>query len=230
MSTQVRPLYRIIIFDDHPLIHEGLKQLLGGEEAFTIQSCASSAEELEKALAQTADLLMLDLNIRGKSSLKWVEHIRLQQPGIKILAFSSYHAPGVVRRALNQGVDGYLLKDTTKAELLQAFKTLLRGELYLSPRIQMPGRPQDPIFQDTFTRFSNLTSREQEVAKAILQGLSSQEIADRLFISLHTVQTHRKNLFRKLDVHSAAELIRLLHDTIDTGNTNRKQPPPESAG
>jgi DNA-binding NarL/FixJ family response regulator len=127
-------------------------------------------------------------------------------------------------------MDGYLLKDTTKAELLQALDTLLRGELYLSPRIQVPGQLQDPIFQDTFTRFSNLTSREQEIAKAILQGLSSQEIADRLFISLHTVQTHRKNLFRKLGVHSAAELIRLLHDTVDTGNKNRKQLPPESAG
>jgi DNA-binding NarL/FixJ family response regulator len=226
----VHPPYRIIIFDDHPLIHEGLKQLLEGEETLTIQSCATTPEELEQALARTADLLILDLNIKGKSSLKWVEHIRLQQPKIKILAFSSYHTPGMVRLALNKGVDGYLLKDTTKAELLQALDTLLRGELYLSPRIQVPGQLQDPMFQDTFTRFSNLTSREQEIAKAILQGLSSQEIADRLFISLHTVQTHRKNLFRKLGVHSAAELIRLLHDTVDTGNKNRKQLPPESAG
>lgn len=220
---------RIIVFDDHPLIHEGLKQLLEGEETFSIQSCAATAEELEQALSQTADLLILDLNIKGKSSLKWVEHIRLRQPRIKILAFSSYHTPAIVRRALNQGIDGYLLKDTTKAELLQAFATLLQGELYLSQRIQMPGKPQDPIFHDTFTRLSNLTSREQEVARAILKGMSSQEIADRLFISLHTIQTHRKNLFRKLGVHSATELIRMLHDTVDTGNENRKQLPPESA-
>ncbi|MBV6654821.1 MAG: response regulator transcription factor [Mameliella sp.] len=226
----MHPLYRIIIFDDHPIIHEGLKQLLEGEATLTIQSCAATLEELEQALTRTADLLILDLNIKGKSSLKWVEHIRLRQPEIKILAFSSYNTPDMVRRAFNKGVNGYLLKDTTKAELLQAIDTLLRGELHLSPRIQVPGQSQDPIFKDTFTRFSNLTSREQEIAKAILRGLSSQEIADRLFISLHTVQTHRKNLFRKLGVHSAAELIRLLHDTVDTGNKNRKQLPPESAG
>lgn len=224
--------YRIIVFDDHPLIHEGLQQLLADQNDFTIQVSVLTSDQLLEALAAPFDLLMLDLNIKGRSSLRLLEHIRLKQPKIKILAFSSYNVRSVVRSALDKGVDGYILKDMTREELLEALTAVMNGERYLSPRIPhwddfQPATHNAP-FRDTFTRLASLTQREQEVARAIVQGLNSEEIGKILFISLHTVQSHRKNLYKKLGVHSAAELVRLAHEQLTDQKTKRKKLPPES--
>lgn len=210
------PGKKIIIFDDHPLIIDGLKQLIEASSDFEVVASCTNFEDLESALQELCDILILDLNIKGKNSLDRIDEIRFKRPQLKMLVFSSYNTPSTVRRALRKDVDGYLLKDTSQEELLLALETLVKGEKYIGKEVavknnQAPKKTAHE-FEDVFIKRAQLTRREKEVMWAIVEGLESQAIAERLFISLHTVQTHRKNLFKKLDVHSAAELVKLILD------------------
>lgn len=204
----------IIIMDDHPLIIEGVKLLLSDSENFKIIKSVATWTELWSALTQTFDILILDLNIRGVNSIQYIERIKQCQPNLKILVFSSYNTPSLVRKAFEQSVDGYLLKDTEKEELINAFYTILDDERFIGERVAIPkkGIPRKSDFNDTFAKKATLTKREKEIMQLIVDGFESQMIAEKLFISLHTVQSHRKNIFKKMDVHSVTELIKLLHN------------------
>lgn len=203
---------KIIILDDHPLIIDGLKQLIDSSSAFEVAAGCASFEDLRKALQKSSDILILDLNIKGRNSLERMDEIRFKQPRLKILVYSSYNTPSAVAKAFKKGVDGYILKDTGQEELLLALETVARDESYIGKGVAVrKNQVRKKIaseFEDDFIKRTRLTKREKEVMWAIVEGLESQDIAGRLFISLHTVQTHRKNLFRKLGVHSAAELIK----------------------
>lgn len=205
---------RIIILDDHPLIMDGVKKLLEDNSAFELTKMVSSLSELMEALAEPFDILILDLNIRGKNSLRWIDEIRSKWPALKILIFSSYNTPTNVKKALEKAVNGYILKDVSQEELIGALEVIARGERYIDPRV-LPQKKNiavniRPEFEDGFLKKAALTRREKEVMYAIVEGLDNQAIAARMFISLHTVQTHRKRLFKKLGVHSAAELIKFV--------------------
>jgi DNA-binding NarL/FixJ family response regulator len=158
---------------------------------------------------------LLDLNIKGVNSLEWLERIRLWQPKLKVIAFSSYNTTAIVRKALQAGVDGYLLKDVSATELEEALQAVVSGKRFVCERVNGRGDTSrsgsNTFFEDEFVLEARLTGREREVMLAIVEGLDSKSIAKRLYISLHTVQSHRKRLFKKLGVHSAAELIRFVH-------------------
>ncbi len=205
---------KIIILDDHPLIMQGVKQLLENNSQFEIAAMVTSFEALMIALDSPFDILMLDLNIKGKSSLKWVAEIKFKQPALKILVFSSYNTPSTVKKAFQQKIAGYILKDVDHNELLKALETIANQQYYKDPRLVVdrkgPKQRLHQDFADDFIKKAALTSREEEIMFAIVEGLENQTIAKRLFISPHTVQTHRKRLFKKLNVHSAAELVKFV--------------------
>ena len=205
---------KIIILDDHLVIMQGVKQLLAGRPDFEVISMVTSVSQLLEALSLPFDILMLDLNLKGKNSLDHLAAIRSKQPRLKVLIFSSYHTPSTVKRALQGKVDGYLLKDVDQQGLIEALKAIGAGDTYLDPRLQAHAYlnpPQlDQVFKDDFIKQAALTAREVEIMHAIVDGLDNQGIAEKLFISRHTVQTHRKKLFKKLGVHSAAELIKFV--------------------
>jgi DNA-binding NarL/FixJ family response regulator len=203
---------KMVILDDHPLIIDGLKQLISANTKFEVVAACNTFQELEQVLQHPVDILILDLNIKGKNSLDKIEEIRLCQSQLKILIFSSYNTLSMVRKALDKNVAGYLLKDTSQEELLLALETILQGQQYLGKEVAVkiktyPKKIAEE-FEDDFMKHAQLTDREKEIMWAIVDGADSQSIAQRLFISLHTVQSHRKNLFKKLSVHSAAELIK----------------------
>ena len=200
---------KIIIIDDHPLIMEGVKLLLANNENFKIVETISSWEKAWITLKTQFDILILDLNIRGENSIKHIERIKHLQPNLKIIIFSSF-----VRKAFEQKVDGYLLKDTEKEELLNAFHTVLDGNIFIGSRVAIPkkGIPKRNEFDDIFIKKATLSKREKEIMALIIEGLENQEIAEKLFISIHTVQSHRKNIFKKMNVHSVTELIKLIHN------------------
>jgi DNA-binding NarL/FixJ family response regulator len=204
----------IIIMDDHPLIIEGVKLLLSDSEDFKITKTVATWTELWSALTQSFDILILDLNIRGVNSIQYIERIKQCQPNLKILVFSSYNTPSLVRRAFEQNVDGYLLKDTEKEELFNAFYTILNDEKFIGERVAIPKKRllKKSDFNDFFIKKATLTKREKEIMQLIIDGFESQMIAEKLFISLHTVQSHRKNIFKKMDVHSVTELVKLAHN------------------
>jgi DNA-binding NarL/FixJ family response regulator len=204
----------IIIIDDHPLIIEGVKLLLADSEDFEIAKAVENWEKLWVALNEKYDILILDLNIRGQNSIQHIKKIKAYQPNLKILIFSSYNTPSLVRKAFEQDVDGYLLKDTQKEELLNAFDTILKGRKFIGERVAIPkkGIPTQSEFDDVFIKKARLSKREKEIMQLIIDGFDSQAIADKLFISLYTVQSHRKSIFKKMEVHSVAELIKLIHN------------------
>lgn len=203
---------KIVILDDHPLIIDGLKQLISANAKFEVAAACNTFEELEQVLHHPFDILILDLNIKGKNSLDKIEEIRFRQSQLKILIFSSYNTLSTVRKALAKNVAGYLLKDTSQEELLLALDTITLGQQYIGKEVAVKTKEYPKKiakdFEDNFVKRAQLTKREKEIMWAIVDGADSQSIAQRLFISLHTVQSHRKNLFKKLGVHSAAELIK----------------------
>jgi DNA-binding NarL/FixJ family response regulator len=203
-------LLNLIILDDHPMIIDGVRLLLTNAPGYSLIGSAASVRELISLLTPDMDILILDLNIRGENILKHIGDIRSRHPRIKILVFSSYNTPSLVRRAFEEGVQGYLLKDTTRDELLFALETIRRGKTFIGNNVSLPKSglnlpPQRREVADDFEKTSQLSERELEVLRLMAQGLESQEIAARLYISLHTVQSHRKNILHKLDLHSAAE-------------------------
>lgn len=205
---------KIIALDDHPVITDGLRLLLNHNSQFELCAIAHSWQELiSKMTEETPDIAILDLNIRGENILNKIEPFKIQFPNVKLLIFSSYNTPSLVKKAFAKEINGYLLKDTTQDELWEALEAISNNQIYIGKRVAIPKNrkiqlPKSSEVGDNFELISNLTERELEVIELIAQGHESQEIANQLFISLHTVQSHRKNIMRKLDLHSATEIVR----------------------
>jgi DNA-binding NarL/FixJ family response regulator len=206
---------KILIVDDHPLIAEGIKTLIEPSPEFEVVNIVHSLNDLWNELTKDIDLLILDLNVKGQSSSDIIEEIKSQNPMLKILIYSSYNKPSLVRKVLKKGVNGYILKDASKDELLEALTALLNNEQYIGSRVARSKRiivKDAGEFDDSFSKEIVLSNREREVALLIAEGLDSQAVADRLFISKNTVQTHRKKIFKKMNVRSVVELVKVLHN------------------
>ncbi|MCF8245572.1 MAG: response regulator transcription factor [Saprospiraceae bacterium] len=204
---------KVVILDDHPIIIDGIRLLIDGNENFEVTGQASSVQELISLLSSPADLLILDLNISGKNIVKHIPDIHSRSPHLKILVFSSYNIPSLVRKVFMQQVDGYLLKDTTQDELIGALECIASGKRFIGRNVKVPqkglnGMITEPELADDFEKKHQLTDREMDVIRRMAKGEDSKAIASQLFISLHTVQTHRKNILRKLGLHSAVEVVR----------------------
>jgi DNA-binding NarL/FixJ family response regulator len=205
---------KILIVDDHPLIAKGIKKLLDAQTKFRVVGIINNLDGLRDDLLQSCDLLILDLNVNGKNSIKVIDEIKSINPNLKILIYSSYNKPSLVRKALKKGIDGYVLKDTDEEEFIHSLNVILLGEQFIGSTVAFR---KDKIskkldeFEDVFAKKGKLSKREQEVMQLIVDGFDNQMIAEKLFISKHTVQSHRKSIFNKMEVHSAAELIKLLH-------------------
>lgn len=205
----------ILIVDDHPLIANGIKRLIEQNTAFEVVGIIYSQDDLWARLTSDIDILILDLNVKGKNSIEIISKIKSIQRIIKIVIFSSYNKPSLVRKAFKKGVDAYILKDSDENELTKALYQVLDERQFVGSRVAIPkaGIPEkSKEFEDIFIKKSSLSKREIEVMNLVIEGFDNQKIAEKLFISKHTVQSHRKNIFKKMDVHSVAELIKLLHN------------------
>ena len=208
--------HNIIILDDHLIVIEGIKRLLQTHPEYEIVKEVTSIEELYSSLDEVIDILFLDINVKGTNSIKQIPHIKAIKPDLKILIFSSYDSPSVVKKAFEQPIHGYLLKDTDETELIEALETVIEGKIYIGkniPTSQGSIAISEPTFEfdDSFLKWDKLTNREKEVADLMAKGMNSQSIAEQLFISSHTVKVHRKNIFKKLEIHSVVELINLIY-------------------
>jgi len=209
---------KIIAADDHPIVVDGIKLSLKDVDDFAFIGEAYSEGELYSLLQKvTPDILILDLNIKGDNALDYLDKIYQYAPQIKIIIFSSYNTPSLIKAALENKVNGYLLKDAAKEEFIEALHTAFSGGIYISKNAQITredfkkNSPKN-ILMDDFLKKNNLSYRELEVIQLIVKGLTSDAIAEQLYISKHTVQSHRKNILRKLSLHSKSEIVRFAYE------------------
>ena len=194
---------RIAIVDDHPMVAEGIQSILESyddiEVVGTLNGGRAVIEELDTL---NPDVILMDLNMPDLGGLSATEIVLEQRPGTRIVILSMHDSPEYISSALNHGAMGYLLKDVPTDEIKLAIDTVMRGERYLCTGAQGSLTAKDGGVRET------LTGREQTILLQLAQGQSNKEVALTLDISVRTVETHRKNIKRKLGISSTAGLTR----------------------
>ena len=206
----MKKTYRIVIAEDHTILREGLRALLSAEAGFDVVGEAEDGRAAVHCCEDLVpDLVLMDLSMPRMHGFEAIKEIKRQNPDVKIIALTVHKTDEYILATLQAGADGYLLKDATHSELVMAIKNVLMGKRYLSPGIServIEGYLEGRETLKTRSAWDTLTRREREILKLIAEGYKNKEVADYLCISLKTVEKHRANLMKKLDLHSAAEL------------------------
>ena len=201
---------RILIAEDHTILREGLRALLSSEPNFEVVGEAEDGREAIRRVEELKpDLILTDLSMPKMNGVEAIREIRKRAPETKILALTVHRTEEYILEVLQAGADGYILKDASSTELIMAIKSVLRGDRFLSPSVShmvIEGYLEGRTTFETSSPWATLTKREREILKLIAEGHKNKEIADYLCISVKTVEKHRANLMRKLDLHSAAAL------------------------
>ncbi len=192
---------RVMITDDHSLIREGLKQLLEFDGSIEVVGEASNGIEcLEKLDKCNPEVLLLDINMPEKNGIEVLKQMKEDQSQIKVLILTVHNEMDYLMKAVDIGVDGYILKDSESSELKKAIRAVRDGENYIQPSL-IPALNSQLINRDTDKdRISLLTNRELEVLVQVANGMFNKEIATNLNISERTVKNHISNIFKKIDV------------------------------
>lgn len=194
---------RVMIVDDHAMVAEGIEAILETYDDLDVVGTASNGNEaVELADQLKPHVVLLDLNMPGVSGLTTTEMILERQPEIRVLILSMHDSPEYISTALRHGARGYILKDVPSEEIKTAIDSVMAGEEYLCTGARSSLQPQISDGREP------LTSREQTILLQLAQGKSNRELADALNISVHTVETHRRNIKRKLGISSTAGLTR----------------------
>jgi DNA-binding NarL/FixJ family response regulator len=206
-------MIRIILIDDHAIIRDGIRSLLYEEPELEVVGEACNGTELLDMLATTAcDLVVLDLNMPGTDGFATIPQLKEQFPAVRILVLSMLDNEHYVAQAVNLGALGYALKSAGRAELVYAIKTVAAGRPYLCTVIGLAllRKMHAPsTFSGTTAKLaSGLSKRELEVLTLIAEGLTNAEIADKLFTSKRTIETHRQNIIEKTQAKNTAALIK----------------------
>jgi len=200
----------LLIADDHQLITDGLSKILESEKTIgKIYTANNGKEGVDKALAHDIDCVIMDINMPTLNGLEATRLIKKEKPFIKIIVVSMLCDAAIVNKMLKAGADAFINKDTGKNELLKAIDKVMHGEKYISPEIS------NNLFTHLTDRNVNasenekhLTTREIEIIRYIADGLTNIEIASKLFLSIVTVDTHRKNMLAKLQLKNTASLVK----------------------
>jgi DNA-binding NarL/FixJ family response regulator len=199
---------RVLIADDHTLFRQGMRNLLSAESDMEVVGEAANAADAAALVQQTRpDAVLMDIGMPGLSSFEASRQIRKDHPGTRVIFLSMYDDEDYVAECVEIGAAGYVLKDSPVDQLLTAIREVSRGGTFLSPRLlsrlvdgfRMSGRGERP--------FGALTKREREILKMLAEGRSVKEIATAFDLSVKTVEAHKFNLMRKLDIHNKAQLV-----------------------
>ncbi len=197
-------MIRLFVVDDHYMVVEGVRALLSNEPEVDWLGHASNADSCLAFLKlHEPDIILMDINLPGMSGLELCKAVNQKYPAIKIIALSTFNQGSFVAKMLEYGAMGYLLKNASREEIMEALHTVRNGGRYLSfeaaKMLQAPVKDGTPV----------LTRREKEVLELIAEGLTNQEIADKLFVSVTTVVTHRTHLLTKMNAKNTAALIKI---------------------
>lgn len=203
---------RVLIVDDQPLFREGLRLLLQQMGGFAVLGDAANGEEaLIQAQNHQPDVVLMDISMPGMDGLEAARRLREAGFVAPILFLTVHDADSYFFKALELGASGYVLKDAVGADLATALRVVYNGGVYLSPSVArrlVGDYLRRVVSGEEQKSYSLLTSREREVLELIGQGYTNREIADKLVLSVNTVQTHRLHIMEKLDLHSRAQLMK----------------------
>ncbi len=203
----------VVICEDHAIVYTGLKLLLDQSDNFELTGHAKTGEELLPLLRETIpDILILDLNLPDIDGFSLLHEVRKINKRILVIILTMYQDAHLIQKAQDEGANAYLLKNASNDELLHALKNLESDGFYLSRELNQEEMNKD-LFKDEFTQKMKLTKREIEIIRLLSMGKTSHQASTVLSISPHTVDTHRKNIFRKLKINNIADLVRFAHDT-----------------
>ncbi len=201
---------RIVIAEDHTILREGLRSLLSYNSEFEIVGEAEDGREAIRCVEKfKPDLILMDLSMPRMNGMEAISEIKKRFKETKILVLTVHKTEEYILATLKAGADGYILKDSTHAELMMAVKNVLSGKQYISPGISekvIEGYLEGRKTLKARTAWETLTQREREILKLIAEGYKNKEIADELCISVKTVEKHRANLMEKLDLHNVQAL------------------------
>lgn len=204
----------IIIFDDHNLVAEMWQDLINSDGRFTVQSICNDTSEKSIELVKTKrpDIVIMDINIQPLSGIDATKLVKKVSPGTKVICVSMHNQPSFAKRMLKNGALGYVTKSSNKSEMFEAITTVAKGKIYVCKEIQENLSKQ--VFEDSDTPdISKLSEREVEVLKYIKEGLSSKQIGEKLFLSSRTVEVHRSNILKKLNLKNTASLLTFIHNS-----------------
>jgi DNA-binding NarL/FixJ family response regulator len=198
-------MIKVYIVDDHAVVIEGIYSLLQKEKDIEMAGYASNAANcLQYFSSHTADVILMDISLPDMNGVDLCKLIKKNYPGIMVLALSTFNQGTYIRKMMESGASGYLLKNAARHEIIDAIKIVVKGKTYLSfdaGQALKSGTEQ-------LNSIPPLTKREKEVLAAVAEGLTNMQIAEKLFISVDTVESHRKNLHAKLNVKNTAMLVR----------------------
>lgn len=202
---------RILLADDHPVVLSGVKNSLGARKNIeVVGEAANGKEALAKSRLLSPDIVLMDINMPEMSGLEATKQLLKAMPQVKVLAFTMHDDKEYILEILRSGARGYVLKDSSPEELVRAIETIQTGHAFFSPTVssvlleQYVAESEGTLRKHT----GGLSGREEEVLALLAEGCSNKEIAGKLFLSSRTVETHRKRIMEKLDLHSVAELTR----------------------
>ncbi|RZL47785.1 MAG: response regulator transcription factor [Pedobacter sp.] len=202
-------LTNLFIVDDHQLVVDGLRSLLNNEENYAIVGFSNKPKEVMQMLDELkVNILLTDINMPEMSGVELTRNIKKKYPNIKVLALSMFGERQVIKEMIDAGISGYILKNTGKQELLEALEKIAKGQTFFG----------DEVTKELMKSFKNsdevshLTNREIEIIRLIECEHSNKKIADMLFISERTVETHRKNIFRKTGTQSIVGLLKYAYE------------------
>jgi two-component system response regulator NreC len=201
---------RVVVCDDHALFREGVKTILGSQPEFEVIGEAEDGREaVDLVIRLKPDVVLMDISMPVLKGFDAARRIKKEVPDVKLLILTVYDDEDLVARCLDAGASGYVLKDSPPTQLVYAIEAVSRGQQYMSPRVltsvirQFMAHPAEPK-----SSYDLLSDREREVLVLLAEGASLKDIARRLNLSVKTIDAHKYNLMRKLNLHDRSELIR----------------------
>jgi two-component system response regulator NreC len=201
---------RVLVCDDHALFREGVKTILSYQPEFEVVGEADDGRQgVELAIRLHPDVVLMDISMPVLKGFDATRRIKKERPDVKVLILTVYDDEDMVARCLDAGASGYVLKDSPPAQLTYAIQAVSRGQQYMSPRV-LTGLVREYIAHpaEHKTGYNLLSDREREILVLLAEGIALKDIAQRLNLSVKTVDAHKYNLMRKLDLHDRSELIR----------------------
>jgi DNA-binding NarL/FixJ family response regulator len=198
---------KVFIVDDHYMVIEGIRALLQDQKDIVLMGHASNADSCLSFIQNAApDVILMDISMPGKNGIDLCKEVRNRYPSVFVIGLSTFNQFTYVDDMLRNGASGYLLKNATKQEITEAIHTVAKGKMYMSDEAAITLKNASPQESPVLTR------RENEILRLIAEGLANPQIAEKLFLSISTVDTHRKSLMRKLNIKNTALLVRYAVD------------------